>query len=305
MVRSFGSDINCLDPLSFFDSSSSFVETDQCNISLDIIMPYKDIQDVKSRFYFEVGASMCPHPEKKEKGGEDAYFVSMDRRVVGVADGVGGWTGLGVDPSLYSNSLMRCAKDAVDNGKLIDPIDILTQAYEETKDISGSCTACVVSLEGDILDAVNVGDSGFMVLRNGKIIYRSKEQQYSFNYPYQLGTGSSHTPSDGDATWIDIQDGDIVIVGSDGLFDNLFDQEILTIVNDNTQSERADVQQIADFITQRAHEAAAQETIPTPFCVNARKSGYTYNGGKMDDITVVVCIIKLDPAMECKCEVDA
>ena len=46
-----------------------------------------------------------PHPKKVEKGGEDAYFVSADDSVVGMADGVGGWNKKGVDPALFSNEL--------------------------------------------------------------------------------------------------------------------------------------------------------------------------------------------------------
>lgn len=37
------------------------------------------------------GAACFPHPEKLEKGGEDAYFIADDGLSVGVADGVGGW----------------------------------------------------------------------------------------------------------------------------------------------------------------------------------------------------------------------
>jgi hypothetical protein len=44
-----------------------------------------------------------PHPDKAYRGGEDAFFVSAKRRgAMGVADGVGGWSGEGVDPSLFS-----------------------------------------------------------------------------------------------------------------------------------------------------------------------------------------------------------
>ena len=40
------------------------------------------------------------------QGGEDAYFLSEDGQVVGVADGVGGWALSGIDSGLYSKSLM-------------------------------------------------------------------------------------------------------------------------------------------------------------------------------------------------------
>lgn len=36
------------------------------------------------------------------------------------------------------------------------------------------------------LHAANLGDSGFMVVRKGKIILRSEEQQHFFNSPFQL-----------------------------------------------------------------------------------------------------------------------
>ena len=49
---------------------------------------------------------MIPHPDKKDKGGEDAFYA--DDRVLSVADGVGGWVEVGVDPANYSRKL--CAK---------------------------------------------------------------------------------------------------------------------------------------------------------------------------------------------------
>ena len=41
-------------------------------------------------FTFVNGVSVIPHPEKAQKGGEDAYYAS--KRIIAVADGVGGWT---------------------------------------------------------------------------------------------------------------------------------------------------------------------------------------------------------------------
>jgi len=38
-----------------------------------------------------VGISSIPHPAKVAKGGEDAYFLSDDMKVFGIADG--GWLG--------------------------------------------------------------------------------------------------------------------------------------------------------------------------------------------------------------------
>lgn len=48
---------------------------------------------------------MIPHPQKVEKGGEDAYFISSSLLIV--ADGVGGWNNQGIDPGLYSKFLCK------------------------------------------------------------------------------------------------------------------------------------------------------------------------------------------------------
>lgn len=49
---------------------------------------------------FSSGVCLMPHPQKVEKGGEDAYAV--DGNLLAVADGVGGWADEGIDPALYS-----------------------------------------------------------------------------------------------------------------------------------------------------------------------------------------------------------
>lgn len=53
----------------------------------------------------------------------------------GVADGVGGWREYGVDPSLFSSSLMEACRSLVDN-KLIDlnPLtvtELLSRGYKQ------------------------------------------------------------------------------------------------------------------------------------------------------------------------------
>lgn len=55
---------------------------------------------------------MIPHPAKEQRGGEDAFFIATGGVAVGVADGVGGWAEVGVDPGLYSRELMRRAEQA-------------------------------------------------------------------------------------------------------------------------------------------------------------------------------------------------
>lgn len=113
------------------------------------------------RVRLDSAAVMIPHPQKADRGGEDAFFIADSGLVVGVADGVGGWAEVGVDPGLYSRELMRHANDA---SKLVAPspaapADILARAHGLTK-ARGSCTACILVIEDHELHAANLGDSG-------------------------------------------------------------------------------------------------------------------------------------------------
>ena len=51
------------------------------------------------------GQFINPRFDKKHKGGEDACCVND--RLIGVADGVGGWIIQGIDPAIYSNHLLK------------------------------------------------------------------------------------------------------------------------------------------------------------------------------------------------------
>ena len=53
------------------------------------------------------GTKILPHPEKVERGGEDA--VMSGPLWLGVADGVGGWIEKGIDSGLYARGLMEHA----------------------------------------------------------------------------------------------------------------------------------------------------------------------------------------------------
>ncbi len=71
-----------------------------------------------------------------------------------------------------------------------------------------------------------------MIIRREKILFRTKEQQHIFNFPVQLGTGHTTTPKDSDSLTLPLEEGDIILLATDGLFDNLFDHQILNIVKE-------------------------------------------------------------------------
>ncbi|KAJ2488385.1 hypothetical protein IWW37_004848 [Coemansia sp. RSA 2050] len=319
----------------------------------------------------DVAAVDLPEEEMATSAGEDAFFHRTD--ALGIADGVGGWAGVkDADPSLFARRLMHHVSLEIQRYEDIDdemfshyydaaPVDILRRAYEftlgemEALAMRGSSTACVVILRGDELRVANLGDCGLTVVRQGDMVYRTEEQQHSFNYPYQLGTEAhSDRPSDAQVFRLKIQKGDVIIVGSDGVFDNLFDEDILEEVNQHlppamrsegqpelkysTDSLWYESQQSGDRLEalcrnggpDKAVEVAPSSTtkvvagapklsLPqfhidphaislaiakraklvsedtryteSPFQMRAMQEGLYYQGGKRDDITVVVAVV--------------
>ncbi|KEG13257.1 protein phosphatase 2C [Trypanosoma grayi] len=172
--------------------------------------------------------------------GEDSFFVSNTYKVIGVADGVGGWRDEGVDPALFANSLMENAKLFSETHRNeLNPELIMQSAFDKVlndkKVKAGSSTACVASLRKNeagklLLDVANVGDSGLLVVRNRRVLHRIHEKVHGFNAPFQLavlpphlrGRAFSDQVSDATRESVEVQKGDVVIAASDGLFDNSF-----------------------------------------------------------------------------------
>jgi len=88
---------------------------------------------------------------------------------------------------------------------------------------------------------------------------------------------------------VDVNPGDIVILGTDGLFDNLFDEDIVQLVN--KEGNLLTPQELAKVIACSAYDRARSQTADTPFARAAYIDGSRWKGGKLDDITVVVARI--------------
>mmetsp|Transcript_13202 Transcript_13202/g.22208 ORF Transcript_13202/g.22208 Transcript_13202/m.22208 type:complete len:431 (-) Transcript_13202:31-1323(-) len=242
------------------------------------------------------GVHMVPHPDKAYRGGEDAYFTSEDFNAAGVADGVGGWSNQGIDPGLFSRQLMVGAKEAIEEIGMRDAVRCLAWAYQKTY-AQGSSTACLLILDGDerMLRGANLGDSGILVLRGTDVIYRSSEQQHYFNCPYQLGSESNDTANSAVRIAVAVQEGDLVIMATDGLWDNLYDHEVIKMCEEEAtkdgDSDKPFTQALAEKLVLRAHQVARSTFRQSPFSVKARQAGYRFFGGKVDDVTVVCCSI--------------
>ena len=129
--------------------------------------------------------------------------------------GVGGWGDIGVDPALYSRSLMEGSKLSAETPlSQRDPVEIMSEGYQYSTYVQGSSTCCIIVLDGTHVSAANLGDSGFMIIRGLDIVYRTKEQQHSFNFPYQIGTGSADKPQHSQRIQVEVQPDDLIILGT-------------------------------------------------------------------------------------------
>jgi len=265
--------------------------------------------------------------------GEDSFFVSNTYKVVGIADGVGGWKDKGVDPSKMSNKLMEnCKLYSETHRQVLDARKVLAEAYTKVltnKEVTaGSTTACVVCLrEGKsasegILDIANIGDSGALLIRNRSFLERVHEKVHGFNAPYQLavvpkqfqGSSFDDKPSDALREQWECREGDVLVLATDGYFDNIFQTKtcedagwvgqvdtdpyaniplvgglLRSFLGANTIT-YSDPYRVVQRLVVDAYKISNDEKAPTPWGQMMKGLGYSKDdlGGKPDDITVLL-----------------
>jgi protein phosphatase PTC7 len=239
----------------------------------------------------DTATCVLPHPAKVFWGGEDAVFTSG--RTFGVFDGVSGARKLDGVP-LYSRTLASEMKKRVagNQGLNVQKMQKLLQESREVADSTstGASTALVASITTDgFLRALNVGDSTCLVIRDGRVVSRTKEISHYFECPYQLSNDSPDKPRDGTKLNIELVRGDLVVMGSDGVFDNLSDTEIIGAVEGAGNGKLGSV---AKKIADRSRKVSMNKKAATPYSKLAKKNGdpdYSEGlGGKVDDISCVV-----------------
>ncbi|KAJ6299225.1 hypothetical protein OIU76_020233 [Salix suchowensis] len=246
---------------------------------------------------FCVGTHMIPHPKKVERGGEDSFFVSdYNGGVIAVADGVSGWAERNVDPSLFPQELMANASCLVGDEEVsYDPQILIRKAHAATSAV-GSATVIVAMLEANgKLKIANVGDCGLRVIRGDQVFFSTSPQEHYFDCPYQLSSEiAGQTYLDAVVSRVEVMEGDTVVMGSDGLFDNVFDHEIVSTVVGHS-----DVAEAAKALANLASIHSMNSEFESPYSLEARSKGFDVpfwkkilgmklTGGKLDDITVIV-----------------
>jgi protein phosphatase PTC7 len=192
--------------------------------------------------------------------------------LLGVADGVSQIEDYGINPALLPQELLEeCSKLALQQlypeqmfGSQVDyhgPIPLLRRAFEQTEEM-GSTTALIAVLDNStkihgrlqpMIAVLSIGDCELVVMRRKS---RSEKLNMVFHTEMQRIDGHAQTPLQvarldervcdnfDERMTIDviekgsavhcmcIFEGDILLLGSDGVFDNLFLPELVTICNE-------------------------------------------------------------------------
>lgn len=232
--------------------------------------------------------------------GEDSFFImKKDGRstTMGVADGVGGWNQFNVNPAFIARQMMlnshQISRENARLGLPQDPQLIMASAYEKIKignEVeAGSTTCCIVTLDtsnasSPVVRSANLGDSGYIIIRKGQVIAYSDFQRLELA-PMQLAIipprfadiGAIQTdPAAAECKEHNVEIGDIIILASDGLWDNI----------PNCHTNDSDV---AVLVSELDARGATMSNI-AQVLVETALSYYV----KPDDITVVVAKVVTD-----------
>ena len=138
--------------------------------------------------------------------------------------------------------------------------------------------------------------------------------------PFQLASPAvlkeTDTSADADKYSFKVLEGDVVVMATDGLYDNLWEEQICNQVSSFKDQAKgnafkpsaADVQSLARSLASAAHSAAADgSTSRTPWSVESASRAtegagaggwagvftrlFPQGGGKMDDVTVIVAVV--------------
>ncbi|PJF16822.1 Protein phosphatase 2C (PP2C)-like domain-containing protein [Paramicrosporidium saccamoebae] len=247
--------------------------------------------------------------------GEDAFSIavapgapSKGRTFLGVADGVGGWGLSGGDSSKVSTGILEEMKGLA-SGTRLPLSEVAGLAFErmaaQRVHKQGSTTLCTAILdhESGRLDISNIGDSGALIIRDGKLLRKTKLGVEGFNAPHQVGFDQEGNPYGSIQQFesrqsVFLRSGDMIVMVTDGVLDNLYEQEIVDMVvamvgpvaNRSATKMVSNIQSLDAALQERVksasttlawHSWARSNEVhwKSPFALSALSHGYMFSGG--------------------------
>ena len=158
---------------------------------------------------------------KDHSSSHDAWSYSEASLIV--ADGVGGWSDRGIDPAIWAHVFMCQLSMCFSTHEGVDVLQNINDAMARTR-VCGSSTLSLIHTDSltDTTFAYNIGDSCWFHIRDDMLIASSAPTLHAPGFPFQLGRdedGLVHDslPEDGVITQLNLQEGDLVGVATDGL----------------------------------------------------------------------------------------
>jgi len=275
---------------------------------------------------FNAKAYQKTHPKKAAQGKRDADATLVSPMLVAIADGVSQIEEFGIDASLLPNELLNNVEELAvrqllpgqETEEYQGPISMMREAYESSTSL-GSTTVLTAVMDNStkihgklhpMVAVCSIGDCEILILRRtaqGSLmpIFHTEMQRIDGNAqsPLQLArVDDSVDPNFDPDIMIEViergsavhcdsaYEGDIVVLGSDGVFDNLFVEEIVGICTEMlidfdevpggkfTPLTRNALGEAAKRIVLECHAKTQPPFLPSPIG----------KGGKVDDTSCVV-----------------
>jgi len=214
---------------------------------------------------FNAKAFQKTHPKKACKGQKDADATLCSPMLVAVADGVSQIEEFGIDASELPNELLNAVEELAvsqllpgqETADYCGPITMMKDAYESTESL-GSTTILTAIMDNStrihgklhpMIAVCSIGDCEILIFRRGsdgrlQPVFHTEMQRIDGNAqaPLQLARVDDTVDPDFDESiaieviergsavhCVSAFEGDIIVAGSDGVFDNMFIDEILSI----------------------------------------------------------------------------
>ena len=149
-----------------------------------------------------------------------------------------------------------------------------------------------------------------LISRAGKQVLRTFQQEHSFGCPFQLGHHDlSSQPADAWTSTVHLAEGDVIVVGTDGLFDNVPDGDIIQVADEAVakfaakakpgesklklaQRMKAASSEAARELVTKAFHHSMDKKYASPYAIAAQEEfDMIFSGGKKDDCSVVVAVV--------------
>lgn len=285
------------------------------------IQPRK--QAPSTRLKFLSASTSLLNPGRTPQKGDDFCFEHP--KALGVFDGYAPWLLPVPNPSAFARMLCEMVRDRIVTENCI-PKEAISFAASQIA-VPGSSAACVVTLDGSILRGTSIGDAGFIVLRGRHAIFKSGDLDHGMHLHLRIERGVDESLVDptevGEWTRICLEAGDILVMGTDGLWDNLYPSEVMEVISqyfahiplglgrrlgEQTAPSQYDtnpdvpisglvserlamkLQTAAVQIATRALQASKRTQGRSPFAEKAKLHNVQHSGGLEDNITVVCAI---------------